>query len=294
MEGYFNGGVVAPYATYDGIVLESDNGYRVKTYNNGTITGVVERADWLDKLDGTGPSGITIDWTKGQILRLEYLWLGYGGVVASFLFDGQIVDICRIASANVHVVPYMSSPNQPCRSEIRSVGGAGNYEHVCATVGNYGELSKLGYTTPISSGLADLALALADTQYGCIFIRLKSTHLDVKIDLAKYNARGSSNDDFNIDILRNPTIGGAALTWTAIADSALEVATGQANVRTVTGGKGVEINSAKQATAITSSVENVLRLGSATNGTSDIFAVAVTPKSASLSVALTVLALESI
>ncbi len=49
--------------------------------SGSAVDTVVSRVDWnIDKLDGTGPSGLTIDETKCQILIIDYQFLGMGRV----------------------------------------------------------------------------------------------------------------------------------------------------------------------------------------------------------------------
>jgi hypothetical protein len=59
-----------------------------RSLSTGTETRVAQE-DWnIDKLDGTGVSGITLDITKAQILWMDIEWLGLGTVRIGFVIDG--------------------------------------------------------------------------------------------------------------------------------------------------------------------------------------------------------------
>lgn len=73
----------------------------------------------LDKLDGTGPSGYTINLNKMQMIYFDYSWYGAGrirwGVRAE---DGGIVYCHELVNNNTNTEAYMRSGNLPARFEI--------------------------------------------------------------------------------------------------------------------------------------------------------------------------------
>ncbi len=80
---------VGYFGANDGVYLEqngTDVRFVVRTSTSGSAddTGYVAQANWnVDKLDGTGPSGKTINLTtspKAQILFMDFEWLGVGTV----------------------------------------------------------------------------------------------------------------------------------------------------------------------------------------------------------------------
>jgi hypothetical protein len=87
----------------------------------------------IDRLDGTGPSGYTIDLTKMQMFYIDYSWYGAGfirfGVRGP---DGNVIYCHRIINNNVNYLAYMRSGNLPGRYETNTfskttfmTGGAG-------------------------------------------------------------------------------------------------------------------------------------------------------------------------
>jgi hypothetical protein len=75
----------------------------------------------LDKLDGTGPSGYTIDLNKMQMLYFDYSWYGAGrvrwGVRAT---EGHIIFCHQMKNNNVNLEAYMRSGNLPARFEVNN------------------------------------------------------------------------------------------------------------------------------------------------------------------------------
>lgn len=99
------------------------------TYGNAgyvvskTIDTRIPQSSWnLDKLDGTGPSGYTLDLTKMQMFYLDYSWYGAGfvrwGLRAT---NGNIIYCHKLANNNVNVEAYLRSGNLPARYEVSSI-----------------------------------------------------------------------------------------------------------------------------------------------------------------------------
>ena len=76
----------------------------------------------IDKLDGTGPSGYTVDLTKMQMFYIDYSWYGAGfvrfGIRAS---DGNVIYCHKILNNNTNYLAYMRSGNLPGRYETNTL-----------------------------------------------------------------------------------------------------------------------------------------------------------------------------
>jgi hypothetical protein len=72
----------------------------------------------IDRLDGTGPSGMTLNLSKMQMFYIDYAWYGAGairfGVKDEF---GEVIYVHRMTHANVKTSAYMRSGNLPARYE---------------------------------------------------------------------------------------------------------------------------------------------------------------------------------
>jgi hypothetical protein len=185
----------------------------------------VAQADWnLDPLDGTGPSGITLDLTKGQILVVDFQWLGTGRVRMGFDLDGQIVYAHEFRNANLITSVWMRSPNLPVRWQIETVGaatGSAELEAICCMVASEGGQSADGAHRAADMGAA--LCTIGTTLTPLISIRLKASHNRASVfpRLAQIIETGNANSRWVIQI--NPTItGGAAASWVSVPNSAVE------------------------------------------------------------------------
>jgi len=99
--------------TYRGLTNEN----RVKMCLRQEIR--VRQSDFnIDRLDGTGPSGYTLDSGRMQMLGIEYSWYGAGYV--QWMIRGQrgeMVPCHRRPNNNVNYEAYMRSGNLPARYE---------------------------------------------------------------------------------------------------------------------------------------------------------------------------------
>lgn len=77
----------------------------------------VAQASWnIDPMDGTGPSGMTLDPTRGNVYQVEWQYLGYGAIVYSVenQTTGRMQDVHRINYANTNTVPTLKNPTLHC------------------------------------------------------------------------------------------------------------------------------------------------------------------------------------
>lgn len=133
--GYFDG--------YNGVFFEQD-GVNLKIVNRTNISGTpvdgyVIQANWnADKLDGYGPSGVTLDTSKANIFWFDIEWLGAGRVRAGIWGPDGIPIVCHeFRNANALTSVYMTTPNLPLRYEITNTGaasGATTMKQICSTV----------------------------------------------------------------------------------------------------------------------------------------------------------------
>lgn len=95
----------------------------------------ISQSSWnLDKLDGTGASGVTLDPSKHNLYVIDFLWHGAGRVRFGIFYNGQILYCHQINNANINASPYMRIPSLPLRVELTNTGTAGsstNLDLVC-------------------------------------------------------------------------------------------------------------------------------------------------------------------
>jgi len=164
---------------------------------------LVNQADWnIDKLDGTGPSGKTLDITKAQILWMDIEWLGLGTVRLGFVIDGLFVHCHSFHHANLIESTYITTASLPLRYEIENLdttAGVSTLKQVCSTViseGGYelrGRQGAIG--TPIST---PRDLAATGVLYPIVSLRLKSSpdRLDAIVIPTAASILGDGNNAF--------------------------------------------------------------------------------------------------
>lgn len=177
-----------------------------RTNVTGTPTdNVVPQSDWnVDKLNGLGPSGVTINITKAQIYEIEFQHLAVGNV--AFRVNGTLVHVMR--NPNSLSAPYMSTANLPVRSEITNSGGvstASSLTYICTSVEVCGGVPPPEESFGASSGL----VTISSTEKPILAIRPKLTYASQTNRMAvipihaHMNGQNANNYEFTIRF--NPT-----------------------------------------------------------------------------------------
>ena len=201
-----------------------DGTYRCVLRRNSALDVVDEqsfaRDDWnVDKLDGTGPSGITADFNNIQHMSIEYEWYGSGMIEWNFIIDNNKFPIHKIYHANRVPNTWAAKAALPVRIEIENIGGtAGTHtfyqgSHSFSTEAT---TTLLGRQNSISSPITGSTLTLANTFYPLVAIRLKSTALDSVVIPDEFSAATLDNTDIFIRVIELPTITGG--TWVSFSD----------------------------------------------------------------------------
>ena len=86
-----------------------------------TIDVKIPQSQWnIDKADGTGASGYTLDLTKMQMFYIDYTWYGAGFIRWGLrMANGNVTYVHKLANNNVNTEAYMRSGNLPARYETR-------------------------------------------------------------------------------------------------------------------------------------------------------------------------------
>lgn len=144
--------------------------------SGSVVDEVVSQASWsVDPLNGTGPSGITLDPTKAFILALDAQFLGMGRCRVYFDIGGQLVAVHEFLHANVLAVPYMQTLTLPIQMLITATatGSTKTAHFKCASVsseGGFGEDAGFTFATPEAS-----ITAASGAQTAILSIRPRTT-----------------------------------------------------------------------------------------------------------------------
>jgi hypothetical protein len=110
-------------------------------HRNAGVDTFINQADWnIDPLDGTGPSGVTLNPLTGNVFRVQYLWHGFGPILFYVLADGVSYTLVHeIFWANLNIIPSLSNPTIPLRASVVNAGNATNLTLKIASMGIYNE-----------------------------------------------------------------------------------------------------------------------------------------------------------
>ena len=172
-------------------------------------TSVVTQANWNgDKLDGSGPSGLTLDISKAQILWTDIEWLGLGTVRCGFVINGQFITCHSFHHANLITSTYITTASLPLRYEITNTGATTGessiLKQVCSTVISEGGYQLYGAQKAAGTLItAPYNLSVAGTYYPIVSIRLKSTRLDAIAILTALSILPSESNNYNWRVYAN-------------------------------------------------------------------------------------------
>lgn len=285
--GLFQGSSAAPHNPEDGVFLESVDGpsgyiaFKVlKTQGTTSLLSAAQNEWNLDKLDGTGPSGLTIDFKHAQLMVIDYEWLSVGRVRCGFYVGGKPLYCHVFSNFNSLSAPYMTSSNQPVRYEIRQTGiGTGNLKHICSSVMSEGGEPYIG--TSLTADMS-AAVALVDTAYRPVLaVRLNPVAHDLSLVIKSIHNLNTGVSDAIFKVILNPTITGGSLTYKNLDyNNKVQFAEGSASLG-LSGGYALAssyVNKGNSAVAAgTGGVEllgELSVLGTKINGTPDTLVVA--------------------
>ena len=234
---------VGYFSDNNGVFLEQANSairFVIRSQGSGTVTDTyAEKNNWnLDSLDGTGPSGVTLDLSKAQIFFLDIEWLGVGSVRCGFVIDGQLIHCHSFHHANINTDVYMKTPNLPVRFELENIGATSSnsvFKQICTSVISEGGYELRGSNRSIGTDITTQRdLTTAGTFYPVVAIRLKSDHLDSIVAPKNINLIGLGNTTrIKWRLYQGATLTGAI--WTSVgSDSFVEYNSN--NSATMTGG----------------------------------------------------------
>jgi hypothetical protein len=277
---------VGYFGTQNGIYFELNNttkAFVMRTYVGGSVdntTRRVEQSAWNgDKLDGTGPSGLTLDLTKPQILWMDFEWLGIGNVRCGFIINGQYIVCHTYQTANVYGTSvYMTTAILPVRYEITNTAATASasfLKQICSSVMSEGGLepASIDHVAQRTTSLTSVGTTLLPL----VSIRLTSTALGAVVLPSAVKVIPTSADNFEIQLVKNATLTNAS--YSAVPSDAnveFDVA-----ATAMTGGTIVQIDYAASSNQGTTALNPLsafnwdYQLGASLAGVSDVYTIGV-------------------
>ena len=250
----FTIGTDTSHRQYIGLIADDlENGYGIGykgvdfgilRISNNVEIWVTQNNFNVDKLDGTGRSGITIDTIKGNVFKIEIQYLGFGDIYYS-LEDPETGDFMvfhKIKYANANIVPSVLNPNFHLLARVFNGTSSDNLTLKIGSMSAFvqGKAQLIQIHRPLNAFEAENPTVGATLEQ--IFsIRCKSTYasknnfIDILIENISIATDGTKIA--KIKIFKNASITGSA-SWVDVSTNNSVVETDIARqAGTVSGGK---------------------------------------------------------
>ncbi|WP_010291790.1 hypothetical protein [Clostridium senegalense] len=195
--------------------------FSILRIQNGT-SNWTSQANWnVDTMDGTGPSGMTLDPTKGNVYTIQFQWLGFGIInyYVTSTTTGQPILVHRIEYPNTAIVPSVYNPSFPLTAKVVNNGNTSNV--VLKTPSAMAFCEGDGYSQAIitRNSISSSTGSLIPTQLNVLTLLNTSTFVGktnrtrIRLDFVSTSIQGTG--DVRFDLIRNGTFG-LPLTYTSI------------------------------------------------------------------------------
>lgn len=274
---------IGQFDANNGFFFELDTVLKVSVRSSTSGVAVdtsVPQSSWnLDRMDGTGASGVTINPSLQQIFFIDYQWLGAGRVRFGFVVAGRLHYCHEMNHANTLSTVYSRTATLPLRVECANTAvtlASTTLRFTCATVVSEGGFINRGIVRRTSNGTTSKSVGGSGTLVPVLSLRKKTSMVNVPIKIEELQLLMSTVDDGEMVVLINPTLTGAS--WSDLSGAA------QRDVASTAVSGGTEVygsyvrgaGGAASTTSITGLLETAnLILGSDLAGTSDIVTIAL-------------------
>lgn len=203
----------------------------------------VPQASWnttVDKFDGAGASGITLDPTKGNVFQITYPFLGFGPI--KFFVqdpeDGELHLVHTLPWGNTNTRPSTDNPTFPLYME--AVNTTNTSDIAVSTASMAAFIDGLRETLGVNKGVSATKTLAAATEEPVLTIRMRDVYQSEKcrsqFKLNLVNASVNHNKPCGFKFYLNATLTGASFTDLSTANSAIEVDT---SATAISGGQEV-------------------------------------------------------
>lgn len=218
---------VGYFGTENGFFLERTGASTVQFVKRSKVTGVVAdtpvvQSNWnLDKMDGTGPSGLTLNLDNPQIMYIDIEWLGTGSVRMGFIINGKMIPCHTFHHANLNSSPkgaYMQTACLPIRYEIENTAttaSTSTFKITCATVISEGGYELRGRSRTVGTPITTpYSMATAGTYYPIASLQANTTnYIDAIAALKSISISPISSGTYHWKLVSGGTVNGG--TWAA-------------------------------------------------------------------------------
>jgi len=256
----------------NGVFFEYEDGDIYAVRRTSTSGSVVDSrtisSSWnIDKMDGTGPSGLTLDPDSQQNYFIRYQWNGSGPIIWGLRINGIVIYVHKEQFSNTEQTPWASTGDFPVRSEVINTATAANSATLniqCFSVLSNGAVFKAIQSHAI--GRSNDA-AINDSVFRpLISIRLKAAYNRGQILLLEPHVFANGIDNLECQVVLNGTLTGAS--WVDVPGNSIAQ---YSQTATAISGGDVLFNFYVRgdSSSDTSKVEDLLKVASDYAGVSD-------------------------
>jgi hypothetical protein len=272
---------IGSFNSNNGVFLEQNGtalpSFVVRSFATGSaVDNKVLQSSWnVDKFDGTGISGITLDLTKVHILYIDIEWLGVGSVRCGFVIDGTLHICHKFNHANSITSVYMTTASLPVRIELTNTGisaSASSLKQICSSV-----MSESGYERKVAQSIARKTVntSITTSFIPIVSIKLASDRLDAVILPSRFIGFPTSTGDFEVVLIRNATLTGASYDTTTFNNVDFDIAATALSGGTIISSIFTSATNQSASAAANNTEYNWdLQLGSTLAGVSDVITLA--------------------
>lgn len=262
----------------DGYFLESNgitNKISFQVWKTGTLTYSADTSAW----DSSEVNPSSIDWSKSNLMLVDYQWLGVGRIRFGMVLSGLTYYFYENCGTNNLTNVYMSSPTKPIRYELRTSGGTGSLDMICSQISMEGSLNQLVNTLGIVTPNSGSTFSTANTKYAFLGIKMNTGYENISPLLRQIDIINTSNDDYFCTVEISPTISGS-YSFTASTQPEVLYSVGNGTQTISTSGTIIGTFVGEAGTSAKSSfqlIDSQLVPGKKINGTAQELWVCVTP-----------------
>lgn len=217
------------FSVNDGLYLQltdSTLAFVLRNSISGSVTEeVIPQNDWnIDKMDGSGSSGINFDPSKTHIFVIDLQWLGVGRVRLGFYDRGQLHIAHEFLHDNVIGSAYMATPTLPIRWEILNTAettSPTSVEQICFSVAAEGQIGSDGGIVRSANRGTDVQ-SVSTTKIPLISLRLTAVDVEANVVDITANIVSLTSADYLWEAILNPVISDVA-SYAAVSNSIVEI-----------------------------------------------------------------------
>lgn len=283
--GTFTTSTASTYnANMDGFFLESNgitNKISFQVWKSGTLTYSADTSDW----DSSEVNPSTIDWTKTNLMLVDYQWLGVGRIRFGMVLSGLTYYFYENYAVNNLSNVYMSSASKPIRYELKTSGGTGMFDMICSQVSMEGSLNELINTLGVIGPTSGTTFSTVNTKYAFLGIKMNTGYENISPLLRQIDIINTSNDDYFCTVEIAPTISGS-YSFSATTEPEVLYSVGNGSQTISTSGRIIGAFVGESGTSAKSSfqlIDSQLVPGKKLNGSAQELWICVTPLGANAS-----------